>query len=372
MARPVKKPFVQVDTDFDRSVEFLMFAQELREALPEHERGGWVAVAFMGVYRVWAACLERVSNGNLAEIAPEIVEEWAGFRGVSGAFFRAFVAHLCEQTAEGIVIRGWEKRYGVISAKRAKDVERKRLAASGSHEKPDVSSGNHTKNGTDLYQNTGGFQRKLTGKGTESVPRSKKLESNYFLSPDGERHEDDWPPEFPPETAPETPPDSDVLDLLDDVGPAAPASAVRSPRRRPPASPPPAKPLAKYPHFPSEVRAELMAVWRDELMPLREDQKGRFVQAFAGWFTQPEAERPPHLPTNSEVVDALRAMMGLRREMAGGERLAVPSYAAERIGMVVDVLRENTADPFERTERLERVLGLRSAVRNDPRPFRTS
>lgn len=151
---------------------------------------------------------------------------------------------------------------------------------------------------------------------------------------------------------------------LDVVGPE-PVVPKAASRRRQTASTPLAKPLAKYPHFPNEVRAELMAVWRDELMPLREDQKSRFVQAFAGWFTQPEAERPPHLPTNSEVVTALREMLVARRGMAGGERLAVPGYAAERIGLVVEVLRENTADPFERAVRFERLLGLFSRRPDD-------
>lgn len=133
MPRPVRKPFFQVDPAFHESLAFLSFARDLRSSLPETERGAWIAVAYLGVCRVWASCIQHVSDGNLSEIESEIVEEWAGFRGVPGAFHTAFVEHLCCTEGDSITIRGWEQIYDAkahhVAAKPARTRQAPRASA---------------------------------------------------------------------------------------------------------------------------------------------------------------------------------------------------------------------------------------------------
>lgn len=433
MPRPVKKPFVQVDIDFHQSAAFLAFARQLRPSLPERERGAWIAVAHLCVFRAWASCIQHVSDGNVSEMEPEIVEEWAGFRGVPGAFHAAFVQHLCHVDGDSITIRGWEERYGAIAHRRVKDVVRKRLAAASRRNSGGDSTGNAAETEQELGEFPESFRRKPSGKRYENVPRSKRLEENYYPSPDGEGPTDAFassapcpsdirqdPAPCPPDMRPDIagaaphaagfePADFELLDADLDLSPPAPhaseghragvaiaAMPMAAPAVAPAAARPARKRLAprapaapdgvsaatespaatgkreprepKYPHFPHEVRAELMAVWRDQVMPLREDQRGRFVKAFAGWFAQPESERPAHLPSNAEVVDALRVMLEARKECYGSQHLHVPNYAAERIGLVVEILRETFDDPFQRLNRLERALALKPILRHDAPP----
>lgn len=62
------------------------------------------------------------SDGNVANLHPDILEEWAGWTGEAGAFDAAFRASF---VTDG-VIDGWEERQGKLIARQQADRDRKR------------------------------------------------------------------------------------------------------------------------------------------------------------------------------------------------------------------------------------------------------
>jgi hypothetical protein len=66
---------------------------------------------------------DHARDGDLAGITDLTLEEWALWRGKSGAFATAFRAHLCTGTR----VRGWEKHNG--KAVRDNDAARERMKA---------------------------------------------------------------------------------------------------------------------------------------------------------------------------------------------------------------------------------------------------
>ena len=116
----------------------------------------------------------------------------------------------------------------------------------------------------------------------------------------------------------------------------------------------------KFPHFPPEALAALKELWAREVKPLTGSQHGKFTSEFGSFFLIPEAERPAHLPTNAEVLEAVEELLKVRPR--GGRAtayLANPQFCAEQVIPVVKIFREYP-NKSDQVERIDRLLGVRS------------
>lgn len=370
MARAIDVAFLQLDVDLHSTPRFLAFASALRPHVTDLEAGAWVSVAYLALIRTWERFLRHQSDGRPADIPPDVLEEWAGWRGSRGCFAAAFLQHWTDRDDEGLVLRGWHERYGRIAKKRAQDAARKRLTRRSPQPGGASNPPSDDDNGGNVHRMSAGHppdiqpdvpapvHRTSDGKEAKSDTRVKSREELLSPSPSGEG--------APSRNVPlPLTPDFDAPFDLDDadeltVPAPAPAAQARAGTRQPS---PRKRETAKYPHFHAETRTALLEIWEEEVRPLKSGEPGRLFATFGPFFRLPEAERPEGHPRDAEVLAAVREILQARakggRATAG---LAQPEYCAERVRAVVDILR-TTATPLDRVDRIDRLLGIASGPR---------
>jgi hypothetical protein len=84
---------------------------------------------------------------------------------------------------------------------------------------------------------------------------------------------------------------------------------------------------------------------------------GRLRKAFGPLLSAPEAERPPGLPRDAEIVPAV-AMYLACAQGTSEARFRTPERCAERIGTLVAALRREYRDPVERLDACMWALGI--------------
>ncbi|GAB1340930.1 hypothetical protein [Gemmatimonas sp.] len=370
MARAIDVEFLQLDVDLHSTPRFLAFASALRPHVTDLESGAWVSVAYLALIRTWERFLRHQSDGRPADIPPDVLEEWAGWRGIRGRYADAFLQHWTERDADGLVLRGWHARYGRIAQKRAQDAARKRLtrrsAGSRGEDHPDADEDN----GGNVHRTSDGhppdiqpdvrapLHRTSAGIPPKNDTRVKSKEELLTPSPGGEGAPSS-------SERPDTPPCFDapfVLDEDDVVPDAAPVPAVPGPavsaRATPRQAAPRKREAAKYPHFHAETRNALLEIWEEEVRPLKSGEPGRLFATFGPFFRLPESERPESQPRDAEVLAAVREILQARAK--GGRataNLAQPEYCAERVRATVEILRTSTT-PLDRVDRIDRLLGI--------------
>jgi hypothetical protein len=356
MGRPRKQPFIQIDTNFHSTTDLVQFALRLRPSMPEAMRPFAIEVMYCAIGRVFGAFLEHNRSGLLEKTAPEMVEYWAGWRGVSGAFFDAFREIWCEPVDGGHRVRGWHKRYGSMMPKESKPVAKQRVRrpvpapqADDVHESVEdigaVLRENCTENGTNIGDQSLEVRKELTE--DASYEASSVCAAVGSTATSVRRAAHGPSPALTP-----------TLDADDDRTAAATQAPKR--KRKLPSGLPKAE-TSKWPHFPHEDRKFILeCLIAAKKSDLTGPEVARLYKAFGDrWYRLPEAERQRERPTNSEVRYAVQQVLEATEMADNGGFLRAPESLAECIGRVVDELRIPRFDPEERIENIMLATGLR-------------
>jgi len=248
--------------------------------------GHWVMVL--------TAMAEGVLDGDLSGVLDTTLEKWAMWKGRKGRFAAAVRAHLC--TPEGIV-RSWAKYNGSKLNELASDAERKRAER----------------------------ERR----------RQERLRTSAGHPPDS--------PADIPRTSDPRPPlrdetRRDVREQQQQVttGNAAVAvvPAVVPARARPPRS------VAAFAGFSKPLCDAVYAKWLEKAGAV---DYARLRKAFGPILAQPEAERPPGLPRDAEVVPAVAQYLACALGTSEA-RFRTPERCAERLGTIVHEMRLHPDD----------------------------
>ena len=183
---------------------------------------------------VMAALPEHAPTGDLTNVPQTLIERWAGWDGVRGAFAVRFATRFLNDG----VWAAWEKYNGSALREAKSNAERAKAAR------------NARKRGSTAYGTPNG-----TANETETSP----------IPSASTRRDETRRNEVPPTTT------SRSSEKLDE-----------------PVSQPKAKAERKYPHFPHDLRAALYERWREKGGVLVEFP--RFVREVAVLFDRPEAE----------------------------------------------------------------------------------
>jgi hypothetical protein len=315
-----------------------------------------IEIMYCAIGRVFGGFLEHNRSGYLHKTAPEIIEYWAGWRGVSGAFYEAFRDIWCEAVEGGHRVRGWHKRYSSLLPPESQTPPTKRVkppVPKAHDEEPypsdvvfgAISDENDTENGTD--------------NGCQRLEVRKELPVNASC----EAFTGTVTRSSLPAHDPETP--TPQLE-----SPPASAGKPRAPKKALSGSP--KDPNSAHPHFPHEDRAFIAErLIASKSAPLVGGEYQRLIKAFGErWYRLPEAERPPERPSNAEIRHAVEQVLAATGMADNGAFLRAPETLAECIGRVVEECRIPRYDPEQRIENVCQAAGLRR--RRQPSPVAPS
>ncbi len=412
--RPFHGLYVQVQVDLREDPDFIAFAAELRAHLPAQFARLIVEAQLV---RTWSAFLRHAPGGCVDHTADDTIEAWAGWDGERGVFAAAFRQHWCKRIGDSVWLRGWNDRYGQLADRRAAAAEKKRRQRSQSsttpqsNQRPSLgtrrSRGDNARVSPGTSANVPGTDACFLGDGAaDATANGDEVVESPAVPKTHVPGDTPGQKDMSPGTMANVPgtmanvPGTFLQDVVDELQTANSNSNCKllgdAPLPRSIAPPTEAIPLfpegaggapfavrqrsepsgtatrprvhreaPKYPHFTAETRGALLAVWQREFCPLRDDEKPRFLRAFARWFLVAEAEREPHQPTNDEVLDAVKWLLQTRRSSRFAEKLGTFEICSERVQDIVAIMREEP-DTEARMTRIDRLLGISQPVFSAP------
>ena len=262
--------------------------------------GHWVMVL--------TAMAEGCVDGDLSRVSDDNLEEWADWRGKRGRFAQAVRRYLCDEQG---VMRSWGKYNGAKLREMEADRERKkaaRLAAMAAKR-----SGGSPAEQT---QTSGGRPplRDVTRRDVTNNNNKQQQIADGAATPVG--------------------------DAVEDVG---------TRKRSGP---------SKFPGFRAETCNAAYDLWLERAGAV---DYAQFRKAFGPAFAKPEAERPPALPRDDELIPIVRLYLAAIRGTSGA-KFVRPEACAKAVAQLAVAVR--TGDTPERRLALaQHALGLTDEVR---------
>ncbi len=252
---------------------------------------------------VLTAMAEGCVDGDLSRISDDNIEEWADWRGKRGRFADAVRRYLCDEHG---VMRSWGKYNGAKLREMESDRERKKAArmAAIAAKKSGGSPAEQTQ--------TSGGRPPLRDETRRDV-------TNYNNK------------------------QQQIADAADAPSPIVSGSKART---------------TKYPGFTVETCNAAYDLWLEKAGAV---DYAQFRKAFGPVFAKAEADRPPALPRDAELIPLVRLYLSAIRGTSGA-KFVKPDACAKAIAQLAVALRTGET-PEHRLTLAQHALGLTDEIR---------